>query len=58
MVQHRRLSSSSSVSGCNIYNPPGRNFDYDYDFNDVRNLPPMTPRFVYVQQIVFTENFN
>ncbi len=51
-------STSSAVSGCNIYNPPSRNYDYDSDFNDVRNLPPMTPRFVYVQQIVFTENFN
>ena len=51
-------STSSTVTGCNIYNPPSRNYDYDSDFNDVKNLPPMTPRFVYVQQIVFTENFN
>jgi hypothetical protein len=51
-------STSSTVTGCNIYNPPNRNYDYDSDFNDVKNLPPMTPRFVYVQQIVFTENFN
>ena len=51
-------STSTTVTGCNIYNPPARQYDYDSDFNDVKNLPPMTPRFVYVQQIVFTENFN
>ena len=42
---------------CNIYNPPGRNWDYDTDFQQVENLPPLTPRFVSVQQILFTENF-
>ena len=42
---------------CNIYNPPARSYVYDSDFNDVKNLPPLTPEFVYVQQIVFTENF-
>jgi hypothetical protein len=42
---------------CNIYNAPGRNWDYDTDFQQVQNLPPLTPRFVSVQQILFTENF-
>ena len=42
---------------CDIYNPPGRNWDYDTDFQQVENLPPLTPRFVSVQQILFTENF-
>jgi len=42
---------------CNIYNPPTRVWDYDSAFNDVRNLPPLTPRFVYVQQVLFTEDF-
>ena len=41
----------------NIYNPPVRNWNYDADFNDARNLPPLTPRFVYVQQVLFTEQF-
>lgn len=50
-------STATTVTGCNIYNPPTRGYDYDSDFNDVKKLPPMTPRFVYVQQIVFTENF-
>ena len=37
--------------------PPGHNWDYDTDFQQVENLPPLTPRFVSVQQILFTENF-
>ncbi len=44
-------------TGCNIYNPPARNWDYDTDFQNVANLPPLTPRFVAVEQILFTENF-
>jgi hypothetical protein len=46
-----------NTGNCNIYDPPIRVYDYDTDFNNVKNLPPMTPFFVYVQQIVFTENF-
>jgi len=42
---------------CNIYNPPTRNWDFDTDFQNASLLPPMTPRFVTVQQIQFTENF-
>jgi hypothetical protein len=42
---------------CGIYNAPGRNWDYDADFQDVASLPPLTPRFVAVEQILFTENF-
>jgi hypothetical protein len=40
-----------------IYNPPGRAWNYDPAFNNVANLPPLTPRFVYVQQVLFTEDF-
>ena len=50
-------TGGSSSSGCNIYNPPVRNWNYDPDFQNVANLPPLTPRFVSVQQIIFTENF-
>jgi hypothetical protein len=45
------------TTGCNIYNPPIRNWNFDPAFNDAANLPPLTPRFVYVQQVLFTENF-
>ena len=44
-------------AGCNMYNPPKRNWNYDTDFQLVQNLPPLTPRVVAVQQILFTENF-
>ena len=43
--------------GCNIYNPPGRLWNFDPGFNNAANLPPLTPRFVYVQQVLFTEDF-
>lgn len=43
--------------GCNIYNPPNRLWNYDTDFQQVANLPPLTPRVVSVEQILFTENF-
>src|SRR5262249_54918666 len=50
-------STAAAVTGCNIYNPPTRTWDYDPAFNNVANLPPLTPRFVYVQQVLFTESF-
>ncbi len=50
-------TGGGSGSGCNIYNPPLRQYNYDYFFNNVANLPPLTPRFVYVQQVLFTEDF-
>lgn len=50
-------TGGSSAAGCNIYNPPTRAWDFDTDFVDVQNLPPLTPRFVLVQQILFTETF-
>jgi len=49
-------TGGSSVSGCNIYNPPLRNWDYDPDFNDVKNIPPLTPRFVSVEQVLFSQD--
>lgn len=39
------------------YNAPNRNWDYDLDFNDADNLPPLTPRFVYLKQESFIRNF-
>ena len=44
-------------AGCNIYNPPDRNWNFDAAFSNAANLPPLTPRFVYVQQVLFTEDF-
>jgi hypothetical protein len=50
-------TGGSTTAGCNIYNPPQRLWDYDAAFNNAAFLPPLTPRFVYVQQVLFTENF-
>jgi len=44
-------------NACNIYNPPNRLWNFDPGYNDAANLPPLTPRFVYVQQVLFTEDF-
>jgi hypothetical protein len=44
-------------STCNIYNAPNRFWDFDSTFQTVAWLPPLTPRVLSVQQILFTENF-
>jgi hypothetical protein len=49
--------ASNVLSGCNIYNPPIRAWNYDPRFSNAANLPPLTPRFVYIKQVLFTENF-
>lgn len=38
----------------NVYDPPNRAWDYDTDFNQVENLPPLTPMITYVQQRMYT----
>jgi hypothetical protein len=50
-------TGGTSAGGCNIYNAPNRAWNFDPAFNDAANLPPLTPRFVYVQQVLFTEDF-
>lgn len=50
-------TGGSQTSGCNIYTPPNRNWNFDPFFMNAANLPPLTPRFVYVQQVLFTEDF-
>jgi hypothetical protein len=40
-----------------MYTVPTRNWDYDVQFQDVAMLPPMTPTFISVQQIVISEDF-
>ena len=50
--------SGSSDSTCNIYNPPIRNWKYDSDFDNAANLPPLTPRFVYLRQERFSRDYN
>lgn len=31
--------------------------DHDHSFDSVANLPPLTPRFAYVQQFLFSHDF-
>jgi hypothetical protein len=40
------------------YNAPRRRFFYDTSFNNASYLPPASPRFVYLNLIFFTQNFN
>jgi Tfp pilus assembly protein PilX len=48
---------SGSTGDCNIYNPPLRNWRYDPRFDNAANLPPLTPRAVYLRQENFTRDF-
>jgi hypothetical protein len=43
--------------GCNTYAHPQRDWTFESAFNDAANLPPLTPRFVYVQQAIFAQDF-
>ncbi len=43
--------------GLPIYTAPGRDWDYDPDFQNSLLIPPLTPMAVGVEQILFTENF-
>ncbi|NCO75998.1 MAG: hypothetical protein GW795_05570 [Cyanobacteria bacterium] len=50
----------SRVSGAwgGGYSPPLRPWDYDTDFNDPTNLPPLTPQFVVLKQESFIRSFD
>jgi hypothetical protein len=50
--------SGDDCNGSGVYDPPDRAYDYDADFNQVEKLPPMTPKIVYVQQLLYTRIFN
>lgn len=41
----------------NVYNAPNRNWDYDSNYNNVANLPPLSPTIVVIKQESFTRNF-
>ncbi|RMF93925.1 MAG: hypothetical protein D6736_00950 [Nitrospinota bacterium] len=40
------------------YKAPIRDWGYDTDFNDASNLPPLSPRFVYLRQELFVREFD
>jgi len=60
--QHKRndwaCGSGNACNGSGVYDPPTRNYDYDVDFDDVANLPPMTPKVVFVQQRIYTRVYD
>ncbi|MFK7604186.1 PilX N-terminal domain-containing pilus assembly protein [Deinococcus sp. SM5_A1] len=39
------------------YSAPQRDWNFDTDFNDANKLPPLTPRFVYLRQLLFARNW-
>lgn len=46
----------SERRGCNIYDPPTRNWSYEVRFSQGQ-LPPLSPRFVYLRQERFLREF-
>jgi len=52
-----RKSNGTWVYGAARYTAPTRLWDYDTRFNNAANLPPLTPRFVYLRQELFVRDF-
>ena len=46
------------VYGGMVYTAPVRNWNYDVSFNAAQNLPPITPRFVYLKQQLFVRDYD
>ncbi|MCP3982234.1 MAG: hypothetical protein GY716_23255 [bacterium] len=40
------------------YSPPTRDWSFESDFTDAANLPPLTPRFVYIKQELYVREFD
>lgn len=54
------LGNSLHVQGKQItarYSAPARDFSFDQYFSDANNLPPLTPRFVYLRQLLFARTW-
>ena len=41
-----------------LYGAPNRDWRYEARFNQVKNLPPLSPRFVFLKQEDFSRNFD
>lgn len=52
-----RHVSGAWVYGSPQYNAPNRDWRYDNDFDHADRLPPLSPRFVYLRQEIFTRKF-
>jgi hypothetical protein len=57
--QARRVNGKFGAVGdtWNIYFAPNRNWDFDTDFKNAANLPPLSPRFVYLRQERFSRDY-
>ncbi|NDC37572.1 MAG: hypothetical protein EBZ48_05920 [Proteobacteria bacterium] len=53
-----RRVNGAWVYGGAVYTAPVRNWNYDTSFNSAQNLPPITPRFVYLKQQLFVRNYD
>jgi Tfp pilus assembly protein PilX len=40
------------------YSAPNRDWQFDTDFKDAANLPPLSPRFVYLRQQLFSRSYD
>ena len=54
---HANGQWNANGTSYNMYTVPIRNWDFDPQYNDVAMLPPMTPTFISVLQIVVGEDF-
>jgi hypothetical protein len=52
-----KFGRSANRNVWNVYYPPTRNWDYDTDFDNALNLPPLSPRFVYLRQERFSRDY-
>lgn len=52
-----RRATGAWIYGSPQYQAPNRDWDYDTRFNDAANLPPLSPRFVYLRQELFVREF-
>jgi hypothetical protein len=57
-VSLNRPLRSNGGWGSGYYDPPVRVWDYDKRFDNARNLPPLTPKFVYLRQELFVRDFS
>ena len=51
------LKSRGAWGQANVYGAPTRDWSYDESFNSASNLPPLTPRFVYLRQLFFARDY-
>jgi len=52
-----RHQNGTWVYGDPQYYAPTRNWDFDQDFKNAAKLPPLSPRFVYLRQLLFVRQF-